>query len=137
MNSGIPEMKSFVAGIERDFEAVQAALRLTWSHGHVAYCTSSLGSRSLRFSSQEWIGLRRKETRASIIVAQPHKASLAIPSPDSLSSDTLGGCQFFCREQTPRTQASIPIGKPMISTELGDMHTLKAHPIKGGVAVLI
>jgi transposase len=31
--SGIPELKSFVAGIERDYDAVHAALRLTWSQG--------------------------------------------------------------------------------------------------------
>ena len=31
--SGIPELKSFVAGIERDYDAVQAALRLPWSQG--------------------------------------------------------------------------------------------------------
>lgn len=31
--SGIPELKSFVAGIERDYEAVEAALRLPWSQG--------------------------------------------------------------------------------------------------------
>ncbi len=33
MSSGIAEMKSFVAGIERDFEAVENALRLPWSQG--------------------------------------------------------------------------------------------------------
>ncbi len=31
--SGIPEMSSFVNGIERDYEAVHAALRLPWSQG--------------------------------------------------------------------------------------------------------
>ena len=31
--SGIPELKSFVAGIERDYDAVHAALRLPWSQG--------------------------------------------------------------------------------------------------------
>jgi transposase len=31
--SGIPELKSFVNGIERDYEAVHAALRLPWSQG--------------------------------------------------------------------------------------------------------
>jgi transposase len=31
--SGIAEMKSFVAGIEQDFEAVEAALRFPWSQG--------------------------------------------------------------------------------------------------------
>ena len=31
--SGIAEMQSFVAGIEQDFEAVEAALRLPWSQG--------------------------------------------------------------------------------------------------------
>jgi transposase len=31
--SGIPEFKSFVAGIERDYDAVKAALRLPWSQG--------------------------------------------------------------------------------------------------------
>lgn len=34
--SGIPELKSFVAGIERDYDAVHAALHLPWSHDHVA-----------------------------------------------------------------------------------------------------
>jgi transposase len=33
MKSGIAELKSFVAGIERDFDAVKAALRLPWSQG--------------------------------------------------------------------------------------------------------
>jgi transposase len=33
VSSGVKEMKSFVAGIERDFEAVEAALRLPWSQG--------------------------------------------------------------------------------------------------------
>ena len=33
MSSGIPELKSFVAGIERDYDAVHAALRLPWSQG--------------------------------------------------------------------------------------------------------
>lgn len=32
-NSGIRELKSFVAGIERDYDAVKAALRLPWSQG--------------------------------------------------------------------------------------------------------
>jgi transposase len=32
-SSGVKEMKSFVAGIERDFGAVEAALRLPWSQG--------------------------------------------------------------------------------------------------------
>jgi transposase len=31
--SGIPELKSFVAGIERDYDAVHAALHLPWSQG--------------------------------------------------------------------------------------------------------
>jgi transposase len=30
IRSGIPELKSFVAGIERDYDAVHAALRLPW-----------------------------------------------------------------------------------------------------------
>jgi len=34
--SGIPELKSFVAGIERDYNAVKEALRLPWSHDYVA-----------------------------------------------------------------------------------------------------
>jgi transposase len=33
ISSGIPELKSFVAGIERDYDAVDAALRLPWSQG--------------------------------------------------------------------------------------------------------
>jgi transposase len=33
MTSGIPELKSFVAGIERDFDAVKEALHLPWSQG--------------------------------------------------------------------------------------------------------
>jgi transposase len=33
IQSGIPELLSFVAGIERDYDAVQAALRLPWSKG--------------------------------------------------------------------------------------------------------
>jgi transposase len=31
ISSGIPELGSFVAGIERDYDAVHAALRLPWS----------------------------------------------------------------------------------------------------------
>jgi transposase len=31
--SGIPELKSFVTGIEQDYDAVHAALRLPWSQG--------------------------------------------------------------------------------------------------------
>lgn len=33
--SGIAERKSFVAGIERDYDAVQAGLLLPWSQGPV------------------------------------------------------------------------------------------------------
>jgi transposase len=33
ISSGIPELKSFVTGIERDYDAVPAALRLPWSQG--------------------------------------------------------------------------------------------------------
>lgn len=33
LKSGIPELKSFVAGIERDYAAVKAALCLPWSQG--------------------------------------------------------------------------------------------------------
>jgi transposase len=33
IKSGIPELKSFVAGIERDYDAVKEALRLPWSQG--------------------------------------------------------------------------------------------------------
>jgi hypothetical protein len=33
IRSGIPELGSFVAGIERDYDAVYAALRLPWSQG--------------------------------------------------------------------------------------------------------
>jgi transposase len=33
LTSDIPELKSFVAGIERDYDAVKAALRLPWSQG--------------------------------------------------------------------------------------------------------
>jgi transposase len=33
IESGIPELKSFVNGIERDYDAVHAALRLPWSQG--------------------------------------------------------------------------------------------------------
>jgi transposase len=33
MSSGIPELKSFVDGIERDYDAVHAPLRLPWSQG--------------------------------------------------------------------------------------------------------
>jgi transposase len=32
-DSGIPELKSFVAGVERDYDAVKEALRLPWSQG--------------------------------------------------------------------------------------------------------
>ena len=32
-NSGIPELKSFVAGVERDYDAAKEALRLPWSQG--------------------------------------------------------------------------------------------------------
>jgi transposase len=32
-NSGIPELGSFVTGIEQDYDAVHAALRLSWSQG--------------------------------------------------------------------------------------------------------
>lgn len=31
--SGIPELKSFVSGVERDYDAVKEALRLPWSQG--------------------------------------------------------------------------------------------------------
>jgi transposase len=31
--SSIPELGSFAAGIEQDYDAVQAALRLPWSQG--------------------------------------------------------------------------------------------------------
>lgn len=34
--SGIAELQSFVVGIEQDYAAVEAALRLPWSHEHVA-----------------------------------------------------------------------------------------------------
>jgi transposase len=34
VKSGIPEMKSFVNGIKRDYEAVHAALRLPWRKAH-------------------------------------------------------------------------------------------------------
>jgi transposase len=33
LRSGIPELQSFVVGIERDYDAVHAALRLPWSQG--------------------------------------------------------------------------------------------------------
>lgn len=33
--SGIAEMKSFVAGVERDYDAVKAGLTLPWSQGPV------------------------------------------------------------------------------------------------------
>lgn len=33
IQSDIPELKSFVAGIERDYDAVKSALRLPWSQG--------------------------------------------------------------------------------------------------------
>ena len=33
VKSGVPELLSFVAGIERDYDAVHAALRLPWSQG--------------------------------------------------------------------------------------------------------
>lgn len=33
IKSAIPELKSFVTGIERDDDAVKAALRLPWSQG--------------------------------------------------------------------------------------------------------
>lgn len=32
--SGIPELKSFVSGVERDYDAVKEALRLPWSRIH-------------------------------------------------------------------------------------------------------
>jgi transposase len=35
-SSEIKELLSFVAGIERDYEAVKAGLTLEWSHDHVA-----------------------------------------------------------------------------------------------------
>ena len=54
--SGIPELKSFVAGIERDYDAVKAALCLPWSQGitegkvnklkTLESCTEGLGSPS-------------------------------------------------------------------------------------------
>jgi transposase len=33
ISSGIPELRSFVAGIDRDYHAVHATLRLPWSQG--------------------------------------------------------------------------------------------------------
>jgi transposase len=35
-SSGIKELLSFVAGIERDYDAVKAGLTLKWSHDYVA-----------------------------------------------------------------------------------------------------
>jgi transposase len=39
--SDLRELKSLAEGIERDYDAVEAALRLPYSTEHVAYCTSS------------------------------------------------------------------------------------------------
>ena len=36
VRSGIPELKSFVTGLERDYDAVHAALLLPWSQGITA-----------------------------------------------------------------------------------------------------
>jgi transposase len=44
--SHLPEFEAFAAGVRQDQAAVLAGLTLPWSHDHVAYCTSSLGSRS-------------------------------------------------------------------------------------------
>ena len=35
LESGIKELRSFVAGVERDYDAVAAGLSLPWSHGLV------------------------------------------------------------------------------------------------------
>jgi hypothetical protein len=43
---GVPELRAFAEGLKKDYGAVVAGLTLEWSNDHVAYCTSSLGSRS-------------------------------------------------------------------------------------------
>jgi hypothetical protein len=98
----LPELHSFAQGVEQDKEAVRAGLTLPINNDHVAYCTSSLRSRSFRFSSPVGVGLRRKEAPSLIIVAHPYNAPLLIPPPDGLGGDAAGGCQFFCRQQALR-----------------------------------
>jgi transposase len=44
--SGIPELAQFATGLLREREWVVAGLTHSASNDHVAYCTSSLGSRS-------------------------------------------------------------------------------------------
>jgi transposase len=44
---GIAELRSVATFMRRDYAAIVAALTLPWSNEHVAYCTSSLGSRSV------------------------------------------------------------------------------------------
>ena len=42
-HSRIPELVSFVHGVQRDYDAVAAAFTSPHSHDYVAYCTSSPG----------------------------------------------------------------------------------------------
>jgi transposase len=76
-HSGIAEFVRFAQGLRRDEAAVRAALRYAWSHDYVAYCTSSLRSRSKAFR-------KSKETGAAIIVAGSQDAPSMIPAPDRL-----------------------------------------------------
>jgi hypothetical protein len=46
--SDVQEIRAFVTKLRQDLPAVQAAVTLSWSHGYVAYCTSSLGWYSFR-----------------------------------------------------------------------------------------
>jgi hypothetical protein len=75
--SGVQEIRAFVTKLRQDLPAVQAAVTMSWSHDYVAYCTSSLGSRSKAFR-------KSKETGAAIIVADSQDAPSMIPAPDRL-----------------------------------------------------
>jgi transposase len=74
---GVPEVQAFVTKLRQDLPAVQAAVTMSWSHDYVAYCTSSLRSRSKAFR-------KSKETGAAIIVAGSQDAPSMIPAPDRL-----------------------------------------------------
>jgi transposase len=140
--SDLAELKSLAGGIERDYDAVEAALRLPYSTEYVAYCTSlhawiscsapTCSAPTTRASVQ-----RLKQTRASVIVPRSLDVSSTIPPPDGRLLHLQPSGQLLNRHHASFPQPRVAALQSVMPPQLRDVQALKRQPSEGLISLAV
>jgi transposase len=140
--SDLRELKSLAEGMERDYAAAEAALRLPYSTEYVAYCTSSLASTSCSTPTCSAPTARArvqrlKQTRATVIVPRSLDVSSTIPPPDGRLLHLQPSGQLLNRQHAGFPQPRVAVFQPMVPPQLRDVHDLKRQPSEGRISLVV